>query len=82
MMKMRLSDRNEPVHLTPCNPLPMNKMDAETGDAGKDGYTILSKASRMTDLRPPAGGRLKFGEPVQLTVQNISPVATNNPLSD
>lgn len=44
--------RNEPQCSPPANPLPMNKMSSNTGDAGQDGYTVLSRASRMSGRRP------------------------------
>lgn len=48
--------RNEPVDIPAKNPLPQNKMNAETGNAGLDGYTVLSRANRATGSRPPVGG--------------------------
>lgn len=48
--------RNEPVEVPPVNPLPDNAMSMDTGDAGLDGYSVLSRASRYTGLRPLAGG--------------------------
>jgi hypothetical protein len=48
--------RNQPVELEPVNPLPPNKMKQDCGDAGIDGYTVLSRADRITDQRPPARG--------------------------
>lgn len=47
---------NEPVKIPAKNPLPQNKMTAETGNAGLDGYTVLSRANRATGSRPPVGG--------------------------
>lgn len=47
--------RNQPVNLKQCNPLPQNKMRQDTGDAGLDGYSVLSRASRATGQRPSIG---------------------------
>jgi hypothetical protein len=30
--------------------------ESSTGDAGRDGYTVLSRADRETNRRPPADG--------------------------
>lgn len=51
------SGRNEPVEVPECNPLPPNKMSNDTGNAGADGYSVLSRASRIDGWRPPVGGR-------------------------
>lgn len=48
--------RNEPVEAPPMNPLPENAMSNDTGNAGLDGYSVLSRASRYTGERPLAGG--------------------------
>lgn len=48
--------RNLPVEADPVNPLPPNAMSLDTGDAGRDGYSVLSRASRFTGQRPIAGG--------------------------
>ena len=48
--------RNEPVRIRPANPLPENKMSSDTGNAGRDGYTVFSRASRETGLRPSIEG--------------------------
>lgn len=47
--------RNEPVTLKAVNPLPVNAKSNDTGIAGRDGYTVLSRASRITGQRPLAG---------------------------
>jgi hypothetical protein len=47
--------RNEPVKLTEVNPLPENAKIADCGDAGRDGYTVLSRASRYTGQRTIVG---------------------------
>ena len=51
--------RNEPVAIPECNPLPENKLSSDTGNAGADGYTVLSRASRYSGERP-----FVEGEPV------------------
>ena len=43
---------NEPEEAPPMNPLPENKMTLDTGNAGLDGYTVLSRADRYTGQRP------------------------------
>lgn len=48
--------RNEPVCAPAANPLPENKMSSDTGDAGRDGYSVLSRANRDNGLRPSIGG--------------------------
>ena len=48
--------RNEPLYADPMNPLPENAKVLDGGDAGKDGYSVLSRASRMTGERPISGG--------------------------
>lgn len=52
--------RNEPVRLREMNPLPDNPKIMDCGDAGRDGYTVLSRASRYT------GERSTVGNPVEL----------------
>lgn len=47
--------RNQPVDLKPCNPLPQNKMSSDSGNAGLDGYSVLSRASRYSGQRPAIG---------------------------
>ncbi len=44
--------RNEPECSPARNPLPPNKMQADTGNAGLDGYSVLSRADRITGRRP------------------------------
>lgn len=48
--------RNEPVCAPAANPLPENKMSSDTGDAGRDGYTVFSRAGRESGVRPLIGG--------------------------
>lgn len=57
--------RNQPVDLAPANPLPPNKMSSDCGDAGLDGYSVLSRANRITDERPAVGGYPKYWGPNQ-----------------
>ena len=55
--------RNEPVCVKPVNPLPDNKMSNNTGDAGQDGYSVLSRANRYDGRRPLIGGRTEVETP-------------------
>ena len=55
--------RNQPVELRPANPLPENRMVADTGDAGLDGYSVLSRASRFSGCRPSIDGRPEYWGP-------------------
>lgn len=57
--------RNQPVDLQPANPLPSNKMSSNSGDAGLDGYSVLSRADRRTGLRPATGGTPDYWGPHQ-----------------
>lgn len=61
--------RNQPVDLKPANPLPPNKMCSATGDAGLDGYSVLSRASRITGERPSTGGTPDYWGPHQTQEQ-------------
>ena len=47
--------RNQPVEVPECNPLSPNKMSNDTGNAGADGYSVLSRANRFDGGRPPVG---------------------------
>lgn len=47
--------RNEPVMLEDRRP-ETRTMDNTTGDAGRDGFTVLSAADRETGIRPRIGG--------------------------
>jgi hypothetical protein len=49
-----------PCKVTPANPLPDNKMSNDTGDAAKDGYTVLSRASRYSGVRPSIGKKDEY----------------------
>lgn len=57
--------RNQPVELSPANPLPPNKMSSCTGDAGQDGYSVLSRADRVSGQRPAVGGYPQYWGPHQ-----------------
>jgi hypothetical protein len=46
---------NQPLDAKALNPLPENKMNLETGNAGRDGYTVVSRASRISGERFIAG---------------------------
>lgn len=43
--------RNELVDAPAVNSLPENAMKADCGNAGLDGYTVLSRANRVTGER-------------------------------
>lgn len=43
--------RNQLVEAPAVNPLPENAKIADCGDAGRDGYTVLSRADRTTGER-------------------------------
>lgn len=47
--------RNQPVKLKPANPLPQNAMREDCSDAGLCGYSVLSRANRVTGERPTPG---------------------------
>lgn len=55
--------RNQPVDLKPANPLPPNAKRSDSGNAGLDGYTVLSRASRETGVRPAIGGHPDYWGP-------------------
>lgn len=55
--------RDENAVIPECNPLPANAMSADTGNAGADGYSVLSRASRYTGMRPAVGGEPEFPFP-------------------
>lgn len=55
--------RNRLVTAPIMNPLPANAMKADCGDAGLDGYTCLSRASRYSGERPDIGGEDEFLAP-------------------
>jgi hypothetical protein len=45
--------RNDPLRLEDPRPLPVYEDGQHSGDAGKDGYTVLSKASPTAQGSPP-----------------------------
>jgi hypothetical protein len=51
-----------PAAIKEANPLPANKMCMETGDAAKDGYTVLSCANRVTGRRPAIGDKDRYDD--------------------
>lgn len=55
--------RNQPVNLRPVRPLPENRMNSDTGNAGLDGYSVLSRADRYTGQRPSIDGRPDYWGP-------------------
>jgi len=55
--------RDEPAVIPAKNPQEPNAMSADCGDAGLDGYTCLSRASRYSGLRPAIGGEPDFPFP-------------------
>lgn len=55
--------RNQPVELRPANPLPPNRMENESGNAGLDGYSVLSRADRYSGQRPSIDGRPEYWGP-------------------
>lgn len=46
--------RNDPIKLADPRPLEVYRDDLETGNAGRDGFTILSKASPTMQGEPPS----------------------------
>lgn len=48
--------RNQPVTVEPVKPDTRNLSSADTGNAGRDGYTVLSRADRESGVRPMVGG--------------------------
>ena len=55
--------RNDPQDVPAKNPLPPNKMSNDTGNAGADGYTVLSRANRYNGDRPPIQGTPEYNGP-------------------
>lgn len=58
---MRYDDPNCPVDAKALNPLPENAKTADTGNAGRDGYTVLSRANRYDGERSIHGTVEQFG---------------------
>ena len=56
--------RNQPVVVKEVNPLGENDLSHSTGNAGRDGYTVLSRASRVTRERPMINGYPQFEGPL------------------
>jgi hypothetical protein len=54
---------NQPVEAKPVNPLPDNKKTLESGNAGLDGYSVLSRASRYDGSRFIAGTEPEYFGP-------------------
>ena len=46
--------RNDPIRVVNPSPLPRYENELETGDAGRDGMTILSKAYPTMQGNPPS----------------------------
>jgi len=65
--------RNVPERLRRANPLPENVKTSATGDAGRDGYTCLSRAERETGVRPPAGGGTRVDWPPKSDAEDYVP---------
>lgn len=55
--------RNDPQNVPAKNPCPENAMSNDTGNAGADGYTVLSRASRFTGERPSIQGTPQYDGP-------------------
>jgi hypothetical protein len=53
----------DPIRVEPANPLPLNALSNDTGDAAADGYSVLSRANRYTDQRPRIGGTPTYWGP-------------------
>lgn len=51
-----------PVQIEPKRP-DNRAMDSSTGDAGRDGYTRLSRADRETGVRQPVGSDPVYAGP-------------------
>jgi hypothetical protein len=55
--------RDENAVIPDKNPQPANAMHADCGDAGLDGYTVFSRASRRSGMRPAIGGEAEYPFP-------------------
>jgi hypothetical protein len=49
-----IEQRNDPIRLTDPRPIPVYDDNVHTGDTGKDGYTLLSRADPNRQGSPPA----------------------------
>lgn len=49
----RRDSRNDPIRLEDPRPIERYSDDLETGDAGRDGMTVLSKADPQAQGSPP-----------------------------
>jgi hypothetical protein len=65
--------RNVPERLPDPRPLPANAKKSATGNAGRDGYTCLSRASRVDGIRPPAGGGTRVDWPPRFDNEDYTP---------
>lgn len=61
--------RNQPIDIKPANPLPPNQHRSDCGDAGLDGYSVLSRANANTGARPPVEGSPEYWGPNQAQEQ-------------
>ena len=57
------SSRDETPVIPAKNPEPPNAMHGDTGNAGLDGYSVLSRASRHSGERPAIGGETDYPFP-------------------
>lgn len=55
--------RNQPVEVEEVNPLGQAPLSNNCGDAGRDGYTVLSRANRYSGDRPMINGVPQFEGP-------------------
>jgi hypothetical protein len=62
-----LSKRNETPVIPYKNPDPPNAMSMDTGNAGLDGYSTLSRANRFNGERPEIGGEPDYPFPNNTT---------------
>jgi len=56
--------RNGLMEAPAANPLPANAMRNNTGDAGRDGYTVISRADRNSGERPIHGVEPFYEAPI------------------
>lgn len=62
--------RNQPVEIEEVNPLGPAKLANNTGDAGRDGYTVLSRANRYNRERPMINGVPQYEAPLPNAMSN------------